>query len=82
MLQEIMQNHSINAVEEPVEARCVCEVLDILIDGCCIHISNAPQDQITTTKKTSKDSEAIVAVLGPNWLGKVLMCFVFLCQEG
>ena len=52
----------------------------MLMDDCCVHILNVSmllQDQINKMKKVAKDSEAIVAALGTNWLGKVFDMFGF-----
>ena len=58
----------------------VCGVLNMSMDDCCVHIPNVSmplQDQINKMKKMARDSEAIVAALGTNWLGKVFDVFGF-----
>ncbi|GAB0202628.1 hypothetical protein GRJ2_002728400 [Grus japonensis] len=58
----------------------VCGVLNLSMDDCCVYIPNVSiplQDQINKMKKVAKDSEAIIAGLGTNWLGKVFDMFGF-----
>lgn len=50
------------------------------VDDCCVHIPNVSvllQDQISKMKKVARDSEANVAALGTNWLGRVFGMFGF-----
>ena len=57
----------------------VCGVLNLSVDECCVHIPNVSvplQDHINRMK-VARDSEAIIAALGTDWLGKVFDVFVF-----